>query len=1256
MKRALWQDIWKGIWNNKARFLALFAIIMLGTGFFGGISATGPDMLATADRYYQDRKLFDLKVFSSYGIEAEDLTALEEVAGIEAHPIRMVDTVLEQGDLTLRLFAYDKESAVNDYALVTGRLPEKSGEVALDAELVTASNQIAIGDRISFKGEKPAAGAPKLSEGTYEVVGFVNSPLYIERISRGNTQVGKGALDGFGVVHAAAISGDLFSELYVTFQDKLPAYSSDYEKLVEEKTTEVEIALNGRPIERINEIRSEGRKEIFKAEKELESAKAEIKKAEDDLATARLELDDAWAAYQDNLAKFESEISTAEAELNRKQALLDTGYSQYYKGYAEWEAGTSQYATAKADWDVQKQALLSQLDTMITLEGLVENPIPTPEGEALVEKVQALLDAEKQVAAAREQMDRLAESFPVQEENLRAAEAQLQTAETQLAAGYTALQSQKDVLANRQVQLAYIQSQLQTPYADLTDADKAQMKSELEAQGEQTLVYQSFLQYLSGTVPVETVNNAIAQEQSLQTNLQAGIAEQETGLAAETTRIQTAKTMLIEQGQQLEAAKRAYTDNVKTLDTRAQELERAKNILLTEVQASVKSIQTQINTADAQFAAQAQALEEAKAELEKSKQELDAGQAALDEGKVALRNEKVRGENHLASALSQIESGEAEYADGLVKFEAEKTAAEKEIQDAETKLLKARSDLQALEAPVYFVHDRKDSPGYSGYGDNANRITSIAQVFPVFFFLIAALVSFTTMTRMVDEQRTQIGTLKGLGYNNFDISLKFLVYAAAAGITGTVSGLILGYWLFPTLIYNAYSSLYNLPDIQLNQYASYTVIASLVALLCTVGPAILATSRTLKETPASIMRPKAPKQGKRVMLERIPFIWNQINFNGKITIRNLLRYKIRNSITVAGVAGCMSLILTGFAISNSISGLAEIQFSDVMKYDAIVTLQPDSGRADLASYEVVRGEYAGITDHMYSLQETYKADKKGITAQDVNLFVPEDVDTIENFVRLKGRNEEQHLTLGDEGAIISEKLARLLAVGPGDEVVIQDEEEMNYRIPIAAITENYTGHYLYLSRSLYETVFATSFQPNNDLLVLQDEGQWASAFAAEAMTDENIIMVTFMSVIHEAFKDTLESLDVITLVLIISAAALAFVVLYNLTNINVSERIRELSTIKVLGFFDMEVSLYVYRETFILTLLGILIGFGVGNVLATILLKMVEVDFMLFPISIFPLSYVYSTVLTLLFSMVVMVIMHLKLKQVNMIEALKSVE
>lgn len=1287
-KKALWKDIWKEIWNNQARFLALFAIVLLGVGFFGGIKATGPDMLDTADQYYADHQLFDLKVLSTYGIEKEDVHALKDVDDVQVTPMRTMDIGMMEEEFLLKLFPYgtDEESR-HPYAVVSGRLPQKSGEIALDANQ-TFTSKFSLGDKFQFNHnqEEEASdsehtedseewgvdeeAALSLEEQEYTVVGFVHSPIYIDRISRGSSQIGKGSLDGFGVVWEDDIKGDLYTEMYVRFASKkgLTAYTDEYNREVERKKEEIEVSLNGRPLERINEIRAEGKKQIFEAQKELQEAKDKLDQAQKELADARKGLDEGKAEYNQQKADFEKKIAAAEKEVADQQAQIDNGWADYQNGLTEWEANARQYADAKANWEIQKASLLKQMDSAVSLEELVKNPIPGEEGEKLAQQIQSLFDGEAEIERARAQLE-------AQQKTLAAEEVQLEEAQQtlnqdvrlaeewrqQIEAERPVLQEKEAVLISRQTQLETIRTFLSQPYEELTDAQKNDMRAALAEQGEQTPLYQPFLQYLDGNTSAEEMKRLAEEEEGTQAVLQQDVASLQQSLDAkegqlQELRIDERQAELLEKGRVIEYAKSKMSENTAVIDQQAQKLEQAKNVLLSEVQSSMQNVKGKIAAADQQFQEQGAALEAGRTELEGAKNQLETGQYELDKGKEELAKQKADGQAALADAGKKIEEGEAEYQKGLNEFEEKRPEAEKEIADGQVELDKAMKELGNLDEPVYFVQDRAVNPGYQEYRDNADRMSAIASIFPVFFFLIAALVSFTTMTRMVDEQRQQMGTLKGLGYNNFDIAKKFLVYSSIAGLLGTTVGLIFGYHLFPNVIFNAYGSLYNLPDVRIHYYLSYTLIAFAVALLCTVGPAVLATQRTLRENPAAMMRPKAPKSGKRVLLERIPAIWNKLGFNAKITIRNLVRYKVRNSMTIFGVAGCTALILTGFALKNSISGLAQTQFGEVMRYDAVVSLHPNNIANQLQEYDEAIAEYPEIKEHLHILQTTYKVEKEGVNLQDVNLFVPETTEHFSDFVRLQERGKTDPHSLTDEGAVLSEKLAILMDVQPGDELMIRDEEEMTYSIPIKAITENYTGHYLYLTPDLYEEVFAEAYSPNTDLLRYDEDKNWEDRFASEIMDHPEVALVTFMDSIDRAFADTLGSLDIVTLILIISAAALAFVVLYNLTNINVSERIRELSTIKVLGFYNLEVSMYVYRETFILSLIGVFFGFLLGSVLSSVVLKMVEVDFMLFPITILPLSYLYSALLSMAFSIIVMVIMHYRLKNVDMIEALKSVE
>lgn len=583
--------------------------------------------------------------------------------------------------------------------------------------------------------------------------------------------------------------------------------------------------------------------------------------------------------------------------------------------------------------------------------------------------------------------------------------------------------------------------------------------------------------------------------------------------------------------------------------------------------------------------------------------------------------------------------------------------AEKALSGGRLEVAAAKQQLAALELPKIYVTDRNVSPGYTEYKDNADRLSAIASVFPVFFFLIAALVSLTTMTRMVEEHRLQIGTLKALGYGNRDIMAKFMVYGTLASLAASVVGLAVGFTLLPTIIYNAYSSLYNLPDIVKSFYPSYSILSVIVALICTTLTAWIASRVELRSNASVLMRPKAPKSGQRIILERVSFVWKRLNFVQKVTARNLFRYKQRMFMTVFGVAGCTALILTGFGLKDSIGSIAGEQFGTIMKYDALVALHDDVPAGSRDAYEqLITGESA-ITGTLNVAQETMTARAGGVNDQDVNLFIPASVDSLSDYVELRDRTSGEGRKLTDEGAIVSEKLAKLYGLEPGDKLNVVDNKNETFKIQVAGITENYVMHYVYMTPAYYSSVFGKEPVFNTELLNygVQDAA-WEDGFSEKLTASERVAAVSFSSSVGSAFDDTMKSMDVVTLVLIVSAAALAFVVLYNLTNINVSERIRELSTIKVLGFYDKEVTLYIYRENILLSVLGIVAGSGLGILLHSFVLRTAELDATMFaPIIKWP-SYVYAALLTLLFSGIVMAFMHIKLKRIHMIEALKSVE
>ena len=1269
-KKALWKDIWIEIGKSKARFLALLAIITLGVAFFAGIKAAGPDMLDTANQYYEDNNLYDLKVLSTYGLEEADITILDETADLSVHPMRTVDIEMEGSDFLVKVFPLQSGAdPVNAYALVDGRLPETSGEVALDAKQ-NLSSTYQIGDTITFRHEsdedlsdEEKENRISLKEQEYTVVGFVDSPMYIETIMRGSTNVGKGSLDAFVVVPESDILGSIYTEAYLTMAPTVAetGYTDAYDEQVDRLADEVELALNGRPLERINEIRAEGQRKIRDAEDELQEGKDKLAEAEQELQDARQQLDDGTALYEENRQLFLDEIAQAESTLTASQAEIDAGMAEYRAGLATYLENKALYDEAKVAWEAQKKALQGQNDSDASLDALLASLPDTPEGREIAELAQMLLDGQAEVEATQSSLE------------MKALELQERAA---------ALASKGELLLAEQMSLeadaAAYQKELAIFTADMTafQTEKAIKQAEFSTRQAAIDSERAALEELDPETDPSVAERltALDEEQAALDAERAALAQAETELTVRQSELEQEGASLSTRQEALTAAAAAFQaeraseeaallEEQRLLESagnelaaRGEELLDQQQLLEEKIAAFMADAEAQIAAADAQFAEQGIALENGRLELASAFSQLEDGQIQINNGWSELESQRVSGEQALGEAWREIQQGEAAYQEGLVTFTAERVDAEIEIADGERQVAEAKQALADLIEPVYYVTDRSGNPGYQEYRDNADRISAIAEIFPVFFFLIAALVSFTTMARMVDEQRQQMGTLKGLGYSDFDIAKKYLIYAAIACIVGTSLGLVAGYNIFPAVIFDAYGSMYSLPSVKITYYLSYALISIAIALLCTIGPAAWAAHASLRENPAMMMRPKAPKNGKRVLLERVTFIWDRLSFNSKITVRNLMRYKARNMMTILGVAGCTALILTGYGIKNSISGLADTQFNDVMRYNAITAMRPEASAEEIASYDELVAATPEITDHLKVVQESYKLDKKGVNLQNVTVFAPLESENLPDFVSLRDRITQEPIALTDEGAVISEKLANLADVGPGDSIEIRNDEMQTYQIPIQAVTENYVNHYIYLTPSLYEEIFIQAAEPTTDLLLFDEPESWERSFGSEVMGEQAVALVTFINSVDRSFAETLGSLDVVTLVLIVSAASLAFVVLYSLTNINVSERIRELSTIKVLGFYDVEVSMYIYRESLVLTLLGILFGFVLGKILSTVVLKMVEIDFMMFPPTIMPISYLYAGLLSLLFSSVVMLIMHRKLKQVDMIEALKSVE
>lgn len=580
-----------------------------------------------------------------------------------------------------------------------------------------------------------------------------------------------------------------------------------------------------------------------------------------------------------------------------------------------------------------------------------------------------------------------------------------------------------------------------------------------------------------------------------------------------------------------------------------------------------------------------------------------------------------------------------------INLDREESRFSKKYEDT---IKKAKKDIrktlqeEKVTGEEWYVLDIDSNAGFYQYEQDTERIDNVAKVFPLVFFIVAVLICLTTMTRMVEEERSQIGTLKSLGYKDSAIMFKYILYATLATIIGSIIGVVIGYRLLPELCFEMYKNMYRLGDIKLSYYASLTFQGMIIALLCTLGATIYTCRKTLKESPANLLRPVAPAAGKRVLLERIPIIWNHLSFSHKVTVRNVFRYKKRFLMTIIGIAGCTGLILAGFGLKDCIVKMVPHQYEEIFSYQAKIALNEEKTEETINKIK----ENKKIKDILEVQEEAVTIDNKD-TNQSVTLVIPkEDPD---GFIKLQDRKTNEHYNLNN-GIIITEKLANLLEVEEND--VLKFTGTDKYEKKIAHITENYLFHYIYLPKSEYQEDEYNTVLVKTKNMTEKEEKELAN----ELKEIPGVSSITFTSSTRHVFDDTMDSFAYVSLILIVSAGALAFVVLYNLSSVNISERRRELATIKVLGFYDKEVYQYINRENTILTLIGILLGLGIGNILTMYIIKTCEIDMLMFDTTIAWPSYLYAILITMSFAILVNIILYFSLKKIDMIESLKSIE
>lgn len=826
-------------------------------------------------------------------------------------------------------------------------------------------------------------------------------------------------------------------------------------------------------------------------------------------------------------------------------------------------------------------------------------------------------------------------------------------------------------LADAAAKIADAEEQLTSGKAQITSGKKQIASAKNTLSKKESELEQAQNQYNAG----------LAQLQEGEAQYEAGLAQYEAAKPEAEAKIQTGREEIEKKKQELAAAPaklELLKQSVAELEQKQTEgsiteeeaatLKELKENKIPQLEYFIANGEQLIASGEAELDAAQKQLDDTAATLAQTKSELDAAKASLNgvpqqlaSGKAQIQSgwaEIRKQEKKLEEGAAEIAENEAKVAEAKIEYANGEEEAAQKIAEGEQKIADAEAKVQDIEKPTWYVYDRDTLTEYSGYGENAERLGAIGRVFPVLFFLVAALISLTSMTRMVEEQRTAIGTMKALGYSKMSIAKKYLGYALIATAGGSVLGVLIGEKILPYIIVYAYGILYqHITHILVPYQWIYAWMAAAAAIVCTMAATFFACYKELVAQPAVLMRPPAPKNGQRVLLERIKFIWKHLSFTWKSCIRNLTRYKKRFFMTVFGIGGCMGLMLVGYGIKDSCYEIAELQFRDIQMYDGSVYLKEDISdetRQNLLDY---MKDDSDIRHYMQTSMKNVTL-VNGKNKRDTYQVVFSEPKDVKDYFDFHDRKSKEEYTLDDEGVIISEKTGKLLNAKAGDTIEIKDKENGNKKVKIAHICENYMGHYIFFTPSYYEKVYGENSEYNSIFFAGQkgDTQEDYNKIGEDILTQDGALSVSYMRDIEKQLDDMLKSLNLVIVVLIISAGMLAFVVLYNLNTVNITERQRELATLKVLGFYDLEVAEHVYRENVLLTFIGAAVGVVLGKFLHTFIIDTVEVDTAMFGRNINFSSYMYSLLFTILFSLIVNGIMYFKLKKIDMVESLKSIE
>lgn len=1199
MPRTYNKNVIRTFRSTRSRFFAIFSIVALGVGFLAGLSATPVDMKESMERYMDDSNFYDLRVVSTLGLTDEDVQALQQVSGVQqVQPAYSADLLVQTGDDSAVARAHslppDAEDAINQLVLTEGRMPQSPDECLVEVGATGLNPTYPVGTVFTVTAENVDLDS-KLNHTRFTVVGLVHNSNYFS-YEREPASVGSGAVQVVMYLQPEAFAYEAYTEIYLTAAGAKAQNSltDAYRQTVQTVADNLAAIQDARCQARYDGLLADARAELDDAWQQYYEAKAD---ADAQLADAAAELADGRKQLQDGKNK----LADGQRQYNDGKSQLENGTNQMLDGQAQLNDALGQWLQADAQWQQSKQELdaaKAQLD---------ENEPAYRDG------VQQLADALGTDAA---EVDKLAADL----------------AAYCIAQGITPPTDAQGMLA---LLSAYGKG---LPLPQFSDEQLTQLRA-----GAAELVTRL------DSIPTDALPD---DQKALLTEVKALV---QAAADAETS------------AQMWDALQNLYSWLQAHRDLLPDDVYEALNALLLQLLNSDEMNQlaaalaglVQYQVGLQQYQSGLQQLNDARAELDdayrllqEKMQELGDAQGKLLD---AQRQLDAAG-RELANGRREIEENEQKLLDGETEYADAKAEAEQKLADARAEIEDGEAKLDELEMPVWYIWDRSKNTSFGSFKSNVDKLTAITTAFPVFFFLVAALVVSTTMTRMVEEERLQIGTLKALGYARGTIMQKYLWYALGASALGAVMGLAVGFRVFPTIIWSGYSMMYYMPKIATPWRLQQAVFAGASLIGLSLGVTAMACRTSLAEVPAALMLPRAPKAGKRILLERITPLWRRLPFTWKVTCRNLMRYKKRFWMTVIGVAGCTALLVAGFGLSDSLNGIITKQFDNVSHYDLMTVVSKESTLREGEVYDTLFGDSTTFPLSMAAAVESTHCDSAD-GEMELYLMVPQDLTRFAQLMDLHERLGGKPTPLTDDGIVLTEKLAKTLGAAAGDTVTLKNADGDTAPFTVSGVCEHYIGNYAYITPAVYTAAFGKAPGYNAVLSTLRDESQQSRDAISEKLLDmDTVVSLTFTQDAVKQVLNMLRSIDAVVVLIIVCAAMLAFVVLYNLSNINIAERVKEIATIKVLGFYDREVYSYVNRESTALSCIGTLLGLALGKALHAFIITTVEVDSVMFGRQIAPQSFLYAVALTLAFSTAVNLVMGRKLKKISMVESMKAPE